>query len=135
MSAFYDPTSTTSLISYARNRFRDVGGLSGTTVTKPLLLDEEYQMFVTRCGDREGLAQAAEALAATFAQKVKEYSESGGIDVIWPDRPKFYLDLAASIRTYGIDMSNGGVRAWAPVTPTPCNDRRLVLEPGCCEVF
>jgi hypothetical protein len=128
MAATYDATTiATDIISYARARFRDVGGLSGTTVTKPLLSDEEYQGFIDRMGEQEGLAQAALALAASFAQKVKEFAQAGGIDVAWPDRPGFYTDLADDIRRRGIDMVSATLYAYAPDTPSLITDERLEL--------
>jgi hypothetical protein len=129
MAATYDASSiSTNIVSYARARFRDVGGLSGTVVGKPLMLDEEYQGFVSRLGNAEGLAQAAEALAAGFAQKVQQFSESGGVDVVWPRRAEFYLELARNIRLYGVDMTNGAlVGAYAPTTPIIETDERLML--------
>ena len=130
MTATYDATTIgTNLISYARSRFRDVAGLVGTTVTKPLMFDEEYQGLVDRLGAREGLAQAAEALAANYAQRINHFAQSGDVDVTWPNRPDFYLKLAQNIRTYGVEMSAGGVYAGRPITPSPLNDKRLLLEP------
>jgi hypothetical protein len=129
-ASYYADEIATELVSYARSRFRDVGGLRGSTVTKPLLQDEEYQGFIDRLGAREGLAQAAEALAATFAQKVNQYAQAGGVDVAWPNRPDFYLELRDSIRAYGVgDVGTGQLVANSPVTPTPRNDLRLILHP------
>lgn len=137
MSATYDATAiATDIISYARARFRDVGGLSGTTVTLPLLQDEEYQGFITRCGTQEGLAQAALSLAADFAQKVQRYSRAGGTSVDWPSRPKFYQDLALDLRTWGLTGQSGsGTAAFAPVTPSPCNDDRLQMLDGRLKIY
>jgi len=132
MSASYDPTLiATSILSYARARFRDVGGLSGTTVTKPLLQDEEYSGFIARLGEREGLAQAAESLAASFAQKVQSFAEAGGVDISWPRRPDFYLALAKSIRIHGVDMGSSAyvVHAGSPSLPQYGVDGRLFLSP------
>lgn len=133
MAATYDSTAiATSIISFARARFRDVGGLSGTTVTKPLLLDEEYQGFIDRLGTQEGLAIAAESLAASYAQKIQSYGEAGGIDIVWPKRPEFYLQLRDSIRKYGVDGGvTGSLYAGAPALPTPLTDDRLKLDPYC----
>lgn len=132
MSATYDAEEiATDIISYARARFRDVGRLSGTTVGAPLLQDEEYQGFVTLLGAREGLAQLAETLAASFAQKVQRYAESGGIAVQWPARPDFYLELAASIRTNGVgaleDGGTYGLYGGAPALPDYDTDARLTM--------
>lgn len=128
MAATYDPTLiATDIVSFARLKFRDVGGLSGTTVTLPLLQDEEYQGLIARLGEREGLAQAAESLAASFAQKVASYAQAGGIDVTWPKRPDFYLELAKSIRINGISGASASLYAGRPVTSTPCNDERLTF--------
>ena len=136
MIATYSASNiATNLISYARSRFRDVGGLEGNTVTLPLLFDEEYQGFIDRLGAREGLAQAAESLASTFAQKVIHFSETGGDSVNWPNRPDFYLKLRDSIRTYGVGGfgASGDIASQligkSPKTPTPRTDLRLALQP------
>lgn len=128
MPATYDPALiATNILHYARAQFRDVGGLQGTTVTLPLLQDEEYSGFVARFGEVEGLAKLAESLAANFAQKVSKYAQAGGIDVAWPNRPDFYLKLALNIRTYGVGDGASGLYAGRPVTPTPANDERLAF--------
>jgi hypothetical protein len=129
MAATYDATAiATDIISYARMRFHDVGRLSGTTVGAPLLLDEEYQGLITKLGAQEGLAQAAESLAASFAQKVQHYAESGGISIQWPSRPDFYAKLATSIRMHGVGgTSYGNAEAGNTDLPTPLNDPRLAL--------
>lgn len=101
MSANYDQTLPTRL-SQARFLFRDVGGLIAGVVTIPLLQDEEYLGAMATWGENEGLAKCAESLAASFAQKVRHFSQGGGISVDWPDRSTFYLDLAKSIRLNGI---------------------------------
>lgn len=130
MSATYDPALiATSTRDYARLRFRDIGGLSGTTVTKPFLSDEEYDGLIALSGVQEGLVQIALAIAAIFNQKVQQYREAGGIDVVWPQRAQFYERQAADIRTYGLNGGSTSLRAGAPVTPTPLNDERLRLEP------
>lgn len=133
MAAIYDVTLIASdLKTFARAKFRDVGGLVGTTVTLPLLLDEEYQGFIARLGPNEGLAQLAESLAANYAQKIDEYAEAGGISVAWPDRPEFYLELAASIRKNGIDGGAGGqIVSGVPLTPNSSTDCRLRFAGDC----
>lgn len=131
MAATYNPEAlATDILSYARARFRDVGGYADGIVGRPLLQDEEYYGFIERLGDREGLAQAAEALAAQYAQRVQRYGEAGGIDVTWPRRPEFYLSLAENIRRYGVDNRDGSsqVRASAPPLPTYRTDQRLALN-------
>lgn len=132
MPATYNPSAiATDLISYARTRFHDVAQLEGDgpgyTVGRPLLLDEEYQGFIDRCGAQEGLAQASEALGAQYAQKVAKYAQAGGIAIEWPKRPEFYAALANTIRKFGIDSSSNGIYGWSCPAPTPENDERLAL--------
>src|ERR1017187_6729966 len=124
MSATYDPTDiSTNIVHYARLRFHD------TNVAVPLLQDEEYQGLVTRLGNREGLAQAAESLAATFAQKVQTFQQAGVFSTSWPVRPEWYMKLADNIRNFGVDYTSfADLRAGAPCAPSFLRDERLVLS-------
>ena len=129
MAATFDPTAiATDIISYARARFRDVAGLDGTTVTRPLFTDEEYQGFIDRAGNEaEGLAQAALAMAAVFNLKVQSYGQAQGESVTWPRRAEFYERLAADFRVWGVAGNNRNLRAGSPALPTCETDDRLAL--------
>ncbi|MBW3635368.1 MAG: hypothetical protein KY445_02735 [Armatimonadetes bacterium] len=127
MAATYD-FSLPTLLDQARFLFRDVGGLENGVVTKPLLENEEYLGAVRVWGDVEGLAKVAESLASSFAQKVKKYANTrGGTSVEWPDRPDFYLQLAASIRTNGVGtmVMMAGAPALPSALPTLTRDGSL----------
>lgn len=132
MAATYDSSALdSSTRDYLRLRLRDIGGLSGTTVTKPLLGDEEYNGLLARHegNAREGAAQCALAIAAVFAQRVQSYARAGGIDVVWPKRVEFYERAALDFRRYGVTggANAGGSYAGAPETPDYADDERLVL--------
>jgi hypothetical protein len=131
MAATYDETLiATSLRDRLRLRFRDIGGLSGTTVTKPLLNDEAYDGLLDAysANPREGAAQIALTLAAVFAQRVQSYAKSGDIDVVWPKRPEFYERQALDLRKYGVeDTGAGGSYAGVPDLPSYTDDERIEL--------
>lgn len=129
MAATYNPLALASnWVYYARLLFADTQEQRGSgpvyTIGAPLLLDEEYLGLIALHGVREGLARAARAIAATFAQKVAKYAEEG-LSIEWPHQPEFYERQAADIRLNGVDAGTGGVFGGAPPLPTPETDERL----------
>lgn len=125
MAATYSPDLSRQL-DQARFIFRDYNGYieQGSTpyaVSRPLVQDEEYLGAIAVWGEDEGLAKVAENLASNFAQKVISYANSQeGTSVRWPDRPSFYLELAASIRENGFSTTttNAKLATGAPALPS-----------------